>query len=161
MGRRGRPPKVKAVSRAPSEVRSSSSSSSPKRYLFHDSASHEKAVAHTVESSTSAPKLGLSWAFVLKGSSSQIGISSNPPIVPVVSDCRVGLPKASKPHLEVDEHGFRPLKKTYRPKAQAIPAVDKEPGIEQPSPIRFPAKAQQLIISGQQTSALPSNDATQ
>lgn len=58
----------------------------------------------------------------------------------------------------MDEHGFRPLKKTYRPKAQAIPAVDKEPGIEQPSPLRALAKAQQPTTSVTLASPLPSND---
>lgn len=31
-------------------------------------------------------------------------------------DFSVGLPRASKPHLEVDENGFRTLMNTFRPK---------------------------------------------
>ena len=45
----------------------------------------------------------------------------------VAVDCRVGLHRASKSQLEVDEHGFRPFKKTYHPKSQTIQQpLDKE-----------------------------------
>ena len=39
----------------------------------------------------------------------------------------MGLHRASKSQLEVDEHGFRPFKKTYHPKSQTIQQpLDKE-----------------------------------
>lgn len=84
MDRRGRPAKVKAVSRKFSKSCSDrGSSSSPERYLFQSSLSKEDNLA-----SSSLPQhyprreiVGLSWISVLKGSNPRSGKPSDPPAV--------------------------------------------------------------------------------
>ncbi|CAO2822660.1 unnamed protein product [Amaranthus hypochondriacus] len=68
------------------------------------------------------------------------------------------MPKTTKPNLEVDEHGFRPLKKTYRPRSQAIQDVIQEKGeaAEHPPPIQIPNNSQTIAVE-QQVSSLPSD----
>ncbi|CAO2834646.1 unnamed protein product [Amaranthus hypochondriacus] len=81
MGRRGRPPKVKAVPQKTS--RSSSSregSSSPERSLFHSSL--PSSIRTPVGSASHQSTVGLSWVSVLKASSKQ---SAQPTVPPPVS----------------------------------------------------------------------------
>lgn len=75
MGRRGRPPKVKAVPRTPSEA-SSSVSSSPERHLFVNSVGCEQRVAGSPSLRT-----GMNWAAVVQGAGGLTGNScSHTPI---------------------------------------------------------------------------------
>ena len=76
MGRRGRPPKVKAVLRKPSMSCSSRESSSPDRYEFQSS------VGGAPDPASDAPtRVGLSWVTVLKSTPTasmvQVGESSH------------------------------------------------------------------------------------
>ncbi|CAO2827666.1 unnamed protein product [Amaranthus hypochondriacus] len=57
------------------------------------------------------PAIGLSWVSVLKSSSKQ-------PIEPSPTACRLGKPRHS---LEVDENGFRVLKKTLQKQVTSQP----------------------------------------
>ena len=71
MGRRGRPPKVKAVLwRASVSCSDRESSSSPDRYLFQSSLPHEDVSVASSPSCKAVPgTVGLSWVSVLQSSS--------------------------------------------------------------------------------------------
>ncbi|CAO2840670.1 unnamed protein product [Amaranthus hypochondriacus] len=142
MGRRGRPAKVQVVLRKPS-VNSCSSrepSSSPERYLFQTS---DGALMSRKDlkasSSSSRPAVGLSWVSVLKSSMKSVGVpvpqpmsgSGIPKHTPTVSDNMLltgntsSTQKIAKIHKndivdEVDEDGFRKLKKSFQKRVMDV-----------------------------------------
>ncbi|CAO2841269.1 unnamed protein product [Amaranthus hypochondriacus] len=150
MGRRGRPPKVKAVPRVLSES-SRESSSSPERYIFQESASQEKPVA--IDSAMSIPsgRVGLSWVSILKSPAMKSGIPPPPLPTPSVSSS-IHVSNAVLPQNNSSTPTVRKIAKISKGHA-----LDKQPEIL-PShtagslvpPSANPNAAQQFQDSGQQ-----------
>ena len=80
----------------------------------------------------------------------------------------MGLHRVSKSHLKVDEHGFRPMKKAYRPKSHTIQQpLDKElsvsqqvepiqkPPVQQPTPLQQVVELEHQCTDNQQVTASP------